>query len=131
MQLTRQSEYAIKIMIELAKHPWGEMVPGRIISENQDIPTMFLQKTVQLLAKSGLVTTQRGIQGGVRLSVPAEQVSIARVIEAIEGPFAINPCLSPGYVCPNMPDCRVRALLSSAQEALVKELKTKTIADLI
>lgn len=131
MQITRQTEYAIKILIELAKSPFGELIPSKLIAEQQDIPSMFLQKTVQLLSRAGLVSTQRGIQGGVRLTLPAEKVTIADVIIAIEGPLALNPCLSPGYSCPNMADCQVRRILGRAQAALLHELQQENIADIV
>lgn len=131
MQITRQSEYAIRILIELAKSPFGELIPSKVIAEQQDIPGRFLQKTVQLLSRAGLVSTQRGIQGGVRLTVPADRISLADVIAAIEGPLAINPCLAPGYSCPNMADCQVRVILGRAQAALLRELKRESIADLV
>ncbi len=130
MQITRQSEYAIRILIELAKYPLGELVPSKIIAEKQDIPGMFLQKTVQLLSRAGIVSTQRGVQGGVRLTLPADMITVADVIIAIEGPMALNPCLSPGYSCPNMASCPVRKILGRAQSALLHELRRESIADL-
>lgn len=131
MQITRQSEYAVKTILELAQAPFGELVPSKTISEHQEIPGMFLQKTVQLLGKAGLVATQRGIQGGVRLTVPADRITIADVIAAVEGPLAINVCLVPGYSCPNMESCRVRNVLARAQSALLRELNRETIADIV
>ncbi|MGE5454757.1 MAG: RrF2 family transcriptional regulator [Methylocystaceae bacterium] len=131
MQITRQSEYAIKILIELAKAEIGQLISSRIISEHQDIPEVFLQKTVQQLARAGLVTTQRGIQGGVRLAVAADEITIANVLQAIEGPVAINPCLGTGFVCPNSVTCQVRRILNRAQEAMNQELNRETIADIV
>jgi Rrf2 family protein len=131
MELTRQTEYAIKILLELAGQPSGEVLPSKIISERQDIPEEFLKKTVQLLSVNGLVVTQRGTQGGVRLAKPADQITIADVVAAIEGPLAINPCLSPGYECKNKKNCVVRPVLVRAQNAMLAELSKNTLADLI
>lgn len=130
MQITRQSEYAIKILIELAKAEPGQLVSSRSISENQAIPEVFLQKTVQQLGRAGLVVTQRGIQGGVRLAVAAEEITIADVLQAIEGTMAINPCLGTGFECPNSGFCQVRRILNRAQDAMYKELDRETIADI-
>ena len=131
MQLTRQSEYAIKTMLELASRPFGEIIPSKIISESQDIPEDFLKKTIQLLSLSGLLSTHRGTQGGVRLVKTADQITIADIITAIEGPVAINPCLAPGYVCPKRDTCPVSPVLARAQSAMIKELTKDTLADLI
>jgi Rrf2 family protein len=131
MELTRQTEYAIKILLELAMQPAGEVLTSKVISERRDIPEEFLKKTVQLLALGGLVVTHRGIQGGVRLAKPADTITIADVVAAIEGPFAINPCLLPGYQCKNSPKCPVRPVLARAQNAMLAELRRNTLADLI
>ncbi|HEX3011282.1 MAG TPA: Rrf2 family transcriptional regulator [Syntrophomonadaceae bacterium] len=131
MELTRQTEYAIKILLELAAQPSGEVLSSKIISERQDIPEEYLKKTVQLLAVNGLVITQRGTQGGVRLAKPADKITIADVVTAIEGPFAINPCLLPGYECKNSQTCVVRPVLIRAQNAMLLELGKNTLADLI
>jgi Rrf2 family protein len=131
MQFTRQTEYAVRILLELARLSYGEVLPSKVISERQDIPEDFLKKTVQLLALSGLVTTHRGTQGGVRLAKPVEQVTIADVLIAIEGPLAINPCLAPGYDCKNCKTCPVHPVFARAQRALMRELSKETLADLL
>lgn len=131
MQLTRQSEYAVKTLLELASIPFGQVMHTQKISERQDIPQVFLQKTLQLLARAGLVTTKRGTHGGVGLQVPAHQITIARIVEAIEGEFAINPCLAKGNHCPNESFCQIRPILKRAQFALKKELSQETLQDIL
>lgn len=131
MQLTRQTEYALKTLLELAAHPYGEILSSKVISERQDISEDFLKKTIQLLSLSGLVSTHRGNQGGVRLAKPAEQITIADVVAAIEGPIAINPCLAPGYSCPNRATCKISPILARAQQALLSELSRESLADLV
>lgn len=131
MQITRQAEYAIKIMLELAKHEGKEVVSSKLIAERQGIPEDFLKKTVHLLALQGLVVTQRGVQGGVRLGKPASEITIADIIAAVEGPLAINICLDPGYECPNKPTCAVHRVLARGQAALLRELSRETLSDLL
>lgn len=130
MQLTRQSEYALKILLELASHPVGEVISSKTISERQDIPEDFLKKTIHLLALGGLVSTLRGTQGGVRLAKSAEQINIADVVAAIEGPVSINPCLVPGFICPNQEKCSINPVLARAQKAFLDELSKESLADL-
>ena len=130
MQITRQTEYAIKTLIELGQVPYGQLVSSKIISKKHGIPEDFLHKTIQVLARAGLVVTQRGIQGGVRLGRPLEGITITDVIEAMEGPLAINVCLSPGYQCENSATCQVRKTLARAQQAMVKELSKTSLAEI-
>ncbi len=131
MQITRQTEYAVRTLIELAKAEEGKLVPTKLISLNQNIPEVFLKKTIQLLANGGLIATQRGTQGGVRLAVTPSEITIARVFAAVEGRMAINVCLTESYPCPNKPICRVRGVLQRAQDALIAELSRESIADLL
>lgn len=131
MQITRQSEYALKTLLELARFPFGESLRTVEISKRQDIPEDFLKKTIQLLAKGGLITTQRGAQGGIRLNIPAHQITMAHVIETIEGKMAINPCLAEGAHCKNESFCQIRPILQRAQEAMEEELRQESLQDII
>lgn len=131
MQITRQTEYAIRTLLELGKLPAGEVMASKVIAEHQNIPDDFLKKTIQLLSLSSLVITQRGTQGGVKLARPLDQITIADVILAVEGPLAINPCLVPGYECSNPQPCPVRPILARAQEAFLRELNQETLAEIL
>lgn len=131
MQITRQTEYAIRTIVELASAARGELLTTKSISQHQEIPEVFLKKTIQLLANAGLITTQRGNQGGVRLAIPAADINIADIVAAVEGKLAINVCLSAAYACPNKLLCRVRDILERAQTALLAELSRDSIADIV
>ena len=131
MQITRQTEYAIRTLLELAKGAKGEVLQVKVISERQGIPVEFLKKTVQLLALAGLVNTRRGTQGGIMLARSAEDITIADIVKAIEGPVAINVCLEPGYICPNQDVCPVSPVLARAQGAFLRELQRESLADLV
>jgi len=130
MQFTRQTEYAIRILMALGEVKKGEVIQSRVIAEKQEIPEKFLSKTIQVLVRTGLVETRRGTLGGVRLAVPLESITIADVITAIEGKIAINPCLTNGFYCKNMASCQVRQILARGQNALLAELNKETLADL-
>jgi Rrf2 family protein len=130
MQITRQTEYAIRTMVELAAVPFGQVIPARVISERRDIPAVFLKKTIQVLAHAGLVQTQRGTQGGVRLARPPETVTLADIITATEGKIALNICLADGENCPRQSYCKISRALDRAQRALLAELNTETLADI-
>lgn len=130
MQLTRQTEYAIRTVIELANAPAGTMMNSRTIAEKQNLPEKFLTKTIQILVRAGMVETRRGMQGGIRLSVSPDSITIADVLYAIEGKLAINPCLEGDSYCENQSNCPVRKVLGRTQKAILAELSKETIADL-
>jgi len=130
VQITRQTEYAVRVMLELSRLPKGEMLSARDISERQQVPEVFLKKTIQILARAGLVHTQRGPRGGVQLAKDPAEITLADILVAVEGPVALNLCLAPGYECVNKPDCKVHRVLAKAQKALVSELSAQSLADL-
>ncbi|HZJ84218.1 MAG TPA: Rrf2 family transcriptional regulator [Syntrophomonadaceae bacterium] len=131
MQITRQTEYAIKTMLELARNEDDKYLSSKFISKQQDIPEDFLKKTIKLLAVADLVVTQRGSQGGVKLARSAQTINLAQIIKAIEGPIALNICLGPGYKCPNQPGCTISAALAKAQVAMLKVLEGQILSDMI
>ncbi len=131
MQITRQTEYAIKTMLELARKRDGKYLSSKFIAQQQEIPEDFLKKTIKLLAEADLVVTQRGAQGGVKLARPAQKINLAQVIRAIEGPIALNVCLAPEYKCPNQPGCTISVALAKAQVAMLEVLENQILADMI
>ncbi len=131
MQITRQVEYAIRALIELASTPEGELVQSRAIAIKHELPEKFLIKTVQLLIKAGLVESRRGMKGGVRLLVSPASITILDIIRAIEGNVAINPCLSDNYYCKFKEHCRVNKILQRAQDAMLTELNKETLEELV
>lgn len=90
MQISAKADYAIRAVTELARAAMeGEgPVKGEKISSSQNIPRKFLENILLDLKHSGIVRTQRGASGGYWLALPPEEVTLARVIRAVEGPLA-------------------------------------------
>jgi Rrf2 family protein len=131
LQLTKQGDYAIRTILELASRPPDTVVPVREIAERQEIPLPFLNKIVQVLARTGVVLTIRGNQGGVRLLLPPEKITLRQIVEAIEGPIALNQCLLGQGVCSRDNFCRVHQVWMEAQEALLSRLEAVTFNQLV
>lgn len=91
MQVTARVDYALRAMAELAA-AWdrnvSESVKGAHISESQDIPKKFLENILFDLKRAGLVKTQRGARGGYQLLGKPEEITLADVVRAVEGPLA-------------------------------------------
>lgn len=129
MRLTREGDYAVRVMVELAEAP-GAVVPERIIRARQAIPPAHLAKIVQGLRRAGLVRTWRGVGGGVTLALPAEQVTLRQVIEAVEGRIALNRCLIEPGTCPRDRFCPAYPVWQRVQALLLRELERVTMAEL-
>lgn len=87
MRVTAKVDYALRAVVELAAVD-GATVKGDRLAEAQRIPLKFLENILAELRRAGIVGSQRGAEGGYRLQRPADQVTVADVIRAVEGPLA-------------------------------------------
>ncbi len=90
MQVSAKIDYALRAAAELARAAAEETGPvkGETISEIQGIPKKFMENILHDLKRSGIVRTRRGASGGYWLALPAEEISLADIIRAVEGPLA-------------------------------------------
>jgi Rrf2 family protein len=88
MRITAKADYAVRAVVELAAAPDARPVKAERIASAQKIPLNFLENILGELRHSGIVRSHRGAEGGFRLGKPADQVSIADIIRAVEGPLA-------------------------------------------
>ncbi|MBI4172152.1 MAG: Rrf2 family transcriptional regulator [Actinobacteria bacterium] len=130
MRLTRQGDYAVRVVVDLASHPPGAIVPRSRIQARQEVPAAYLAKIVQALARAGLVHTHPGARGGVALAVAPERVTLRRVIEAVEGPIALNRCVVAPGACARDRFCPVHPVWLRLQALVARELDAVTIAEL-
>lgn len=130
MHLTRQSDYGVRAILHLANLPYGDVVQTREIAASEDIPGKYLPSIIRTLARAGLIRTLRGNQGGVTLSRPAEEISLREVIEAVEGPISLVPCLRGPNQCTHQDDCTFQPVCEGLQNTMVNQLQNTTFADL-
>ncbi len=123
-------EYAVRAMLGLSKLPYGTVAHIPDISKEWDIPVSFLRKIITLLAKAGLVHSQRGNNGGIRLAISPEKLTLLDVIEAVEGKIFLNKCLIGHQFCERSMYCSVHIVWCEAQDALKQILNKRTLAEL-
>ena len=130
MRLTRQGDYAVRVVVDLASRPSGAIVPRSSIQESQAVPAAYLAKIVQALARAGLVRTHPGARGGVALARRADDITLKDVIEAVEGPIHLNRCVAHPGACPRDRFCTVHPVWLRLQALVTRELEAVTIAAL-
>ncbi len=130
MQLTLTGEYAIRAMIHLASGKDDSIFRISEISDVNNIPEKFLRKIIPQLSNAGLIQSQRGIGGGIKLGKPALEITPLEIIEAVEGEMALNKCLIDKAFCSNDRWCTVHTLWCDAQKKLRIILSSKSIAEL-
>ncbi|MGQ9644975.1 MAG: RrF2 family transcriptional regulator [Thermodesulfobacteriota bacterium] len=130
MQITRSGEYGLRGVLFLARQPAKRFVLISEISKEQQIPETFLAKIFQRLSKAGLLRSSRGAKGGFSLGKPAGSITMREVIEAIDGPIALNRCLRGGGECKEEDFCPIYPVWSKAQQQLLEILDSTTVEDL-
>ncbi len=131
MQITRREEYGLKGLLFLAQQPPENVYLLSEISRVQRIPEKFLAKIFQRLSKAGLLRSIRGSKGGFSLRKPAREITMLEVIEALEGPVAINRCLLRKGECGEAEACPLYDIWEETQQNLLRVLDRTTMADLV
>ncbi|HZQ71224.1 MAG TPA: Rrf2 family transcriptional regulator [Terriglobales bacterium] len=130
MQITRASDYAVRVVIHLAGLPVGSTVRRSELARVGDVPEHFLSKVLQRLVHSGMVRSQRGAGGGFSLAVPAAKISMLDVVQAIEGPIRMNQCLIEGPSCERKAWCPAHQVWAETQDAVLKILGAASMEQL-
>jgi len=131
LQLTRGGEYALRAMAYLARCPEGRVCSLHDICQAQEIPESFLAKILQSLAHAGLASSQRGAHGGFALARPAAEISMRDIVEAVDGPIALNPCVLWPNECTRSAECELHKAWMHAQQQLMEilgSIKLSTLA---
>ena len=103
---------------------------AREIAEQYDIPIELMAKVLQRLVRAGLLISTQGTRGGYTLSRPSEAISVADVIQAIDGPFTVTACSSEKNDCEQYSKCSIRDPLWQIRERIAATLGTVTIAEM-
>ncbi len=129
MNLTRESEYALRGLVCLATYPPGSMVSHSEIAQAEELPAAFLAKIFQKLARHGVLDAERGRGSGYALVQPPERTPVSEVFEAIEGPQALKRCLLWGGHCSETAPCPLHSRFEHLHAELDEMLCTITLAD--
>jgi Rrf2 family protein len=130
LEITRQADYALRAVIEVARLPEGERISTATIAARQKIPLPFLAKIVSQLVVRGAEAT-RGASGGVSLGRSPDAINIREVIETIDGPIALNTCARDPSVCDLSMSCALCDIFTEAQHVLVQRLESITLDELV
>ena len=130
MPITRRTDYATRIMVALAAGETEGPVPAHVLAESTDVPYEFARAILTQMAAAGLVTSVRGAHGGVRLSRPVEDISVADILAATGDTAPLNLCTyDPGY-CAREGTCVMHTVWCQADAALMAFLATQDLATL-
>ena len=130
LRLSKKADYALLAMRHLAANGDREAVSARELAESYDIPSELLAKVLQRLVRARLLDSHQGIRGGYGLARPAEKVSVAEVIQAIDGPLTVTACTANDHSCEQYTKCNIRDPLWRIKDRIVSALSATSVADL-
>jgi Rrf2 family protein len=122
-------DYAVRAAVQLASVPFGEPVKGEVIAVAQDIPVNFLENILAVLRKAGIVASRRGTDGGYWLVRPADEITVAEIVRAVDGPLAAVRGIRPPELAFPPPADSLREVWVAARAALRSVLDHVTLAD--
>lgn len=131
MLLSMQTDYALRVLLDIATNWQGAGVATRELAERQHVPRVFLTKIVAQLASNGFLRTQRGKGGGVMLGRKPAQINILEVVEMFEGRLRATACTASEHFCFFGGKCAIRDLWLGGEEKLRGYLAALTLADLM
>ena len=108
MRLSHLADYAVVLMTAAARRPAAARLSATELSAETGLPLPTTQKLMGQLAHCGLLTSMRGAGGGFALAKPAEAISLADIVEAVEGPIAMSACSDGKFDCALDAHCRVK-----------------------
>ena len=129
MQLTRHTDYALRVLLFVAVQPEGGRTTVSEISERFEVPRNHMVKIVHRLGRLGYLTNRRGKGGGIWLAVAPEEINLGEVVRNMEPTLDVIDCTRPW--CPVAPACRLKPLLDEARDAFLAVLDRYTLADIV
>ena len=139
MMFSTRAEYGVRVMVDLARRGGVEPVPLGEIADGEGLPLAYLEHLVARLRRAGLIESRRGARGGYLLARPPGEITMAEVVEALEGSIAPIECISQApdgsIVCAREADlahtCPTKLLWTRVRFAIVRTLQETTLADLV
>lgn len=136
LKLGKLTDYAIAVMAQLARHAEGVpdgALSAAVLSAETGVPEPTVAKVLKALSRGDLLSSARGVSGGYRLARPARDVTIAEIIEVMDGPIAIVSCVEPAVAdggCTVAHRCGVRDKWAPVNSAIRAALEAVTLADM-
>jgi Rrf2 family protein len=130
LRLSKKTDYGLLALNYLASEAPAGVASARVIAEKYEIPVELLAKVMQQMARVGLVAAQKGAHGGYKLGRSASTISLADIVEAIDGPLAITACGRNDDPCDQYGSCTVRDPLWKVKDRILTVLQSTTLAEM-
>lgn len=130
LRLSKKADYALLALRHMAAHVDRGAMSARELAETYDIPSELLAKVLQQLVRARLLDSHQGIRGGYGLARPAAAMSVADVIQAIDGPLTVTACSDTDHSCDQYAKCNIRDPLWRIKDRIISALAATSVAEL-
>lgn len=131
LRMSRLTDYGIVLLTHLAQGGDGSLHNARELAQRAGLPLPAVSKILKELTREGLLVSQRGTRGGYSLARPADAISVAEVIAALEGPIALTECSAHPGVCQQETSCQVRTPWQRINRTIQETLDRIRLSDLV
>jgi len=131
LKINRKTDYAVRVLLALAKRHSGTLVSTSEIRKEMLIPPALLQRIVAELSAGNFINTQAGRDGGITIAHPPEKINLLQVVEHFEGTIYLSDCVTKSGECPFDMRCPVRCRWVRLRNVLRAELEQTTFQDLV
>ncbi|MGE5458770.1 MAG: RrF2 family transcriptional regulator [Methanococcaceae archaeon] len=128
MIYTKTGEYAIRAILFLARQPKDVLVMSSAVAKSEDIPSHYLAKILQRMAKYGYVDSHKGRGGGFQITELALNSSILEIVERVEGPVINQKCVTGLKECSEENPCPLHAEWAVVRERIYNLISSKSVA---
>ena len=130
MQITRTTDYGIRVLTHLAMLPTGTRLTAAELATASHAPESLVAKILQRLVAARLAASRRGFDGGFELARAPREVTVLDIVTALEGPLCLNTCVGHGPGCEEASTCAAKGVWARAQAALAEALSGTTLEEL-
>ncbi len=131
-RISRRLDYGLHLMGALAAEKENRPQSTASLAESLEMPLPFMHQIAHALMQASLIKATPGPRGGLRLNTPAKDITILQIVEALEGPIMLNPCLDcSDNGCPHQEDCVTRVIWDDLQQKIVLQLASVTLDSLV
>jgi Rrf2 family protein len=129
--VSRHTDYAARIVLHLAALGPSGKATIRDIAAHKRLPVPFIRRIVAQLVEQEILVTVRGTRGGIHLARPAKEISLLDLVQAMEGPIAVSPCVGTDDTCPFSGQCPVQVAWRDVGSDLSRSLSAVTFDKLV
>ena len=131
LRLSKKADYALLAMRHMAAHADRGAMSARELAEEYGIPPELLAKVLQKLVRARLLDSHQGIRGGYGLGRAPAAISVADVIQAVDGPLTVTACSEQDHSCDQYSRCNIRDPLWRIKDRIIAALSATSVAELV